>query len=117
MDVDAVRLLSASLRRPQSGFYGVDFVKKNRHGRKKWRARIKYGGKEHDLGLFSTKEEAAVAYDREARQHGNKDKLNYISIAAAEEAVPAEARAASIQPKARPASGFYGVCANKKLPL
>ena len=32
--------------------------------RKKYRALICYGGKQHNLGLFDTKEQAGIAYDR-----------------------------------------------------
>jgi hypothetical protein len=38
------------------------------------------------LGTFATKQEAALAYDRAAREHGGgKKKLNYEIIEAAEE--------------------------------
>jgi hypothetical protein len=40
---------------------------------------------------FGTKQEAALAYDREARQRGKDKALNYESIAAAEEAAAATA--------------------------
>jgi hypothetical protein len=66
--------------RPPSGFYGV-----SAH-RKRWKARIRYDGKQHYLGYFDTKQEAALAYDRGARQCGKNTSLNYESIAAAEEA-------------------------------
>jgi hypothetical protein len=51
------------------------------------------------FGTFDTKQEAAPAYDREARQRGEDKALNYESIAAAEAAavaakqVPEEAAA------------------------
>jgi hypothetical protein len=43
-------------------------------------------GGQRSLGSFDTKEEAALAYDREARQCRKDKPLNYESIAAAEEA-------------------------------
>jgi hypothetical protein len=70
-------------RRPASGFYGVTANKK------RWQARISHGGKDRSLGSFGTKQEAALAYDREARQCGKDKPLNYESIAAAEEAAAA----------------------------
>jgi hypothetical protein len=66
--------------RPTSGFYGVYA------SGKRWKAQIRYDSKRHSLGLFDTKQEAALAYDREARQCGKDKALNYESIAAAEEA-------------------------------
>jgi hypothetical protein len=48
---------------PQSGFHGVHANKK------RWRAQITYGGKQHNLGYFGTKQEAALACDRAARGH------------------------------------------------
>jgi hypothetical protein len=98
--------------RPPSGFYGVSA------NRKQWRAMIYYDNKQHYLGIFDTKQEAALAYDKKARQCGKDTPLNYESIKAAEEAV-VQAQAEHIlvhpkQPKPRPASGFYGVRANGK---
>jgi hypothetical protein len=103
--------------RPASGFYGV-----SANG-KRWQATICYDSKTHFLGYFDTKHEAALAYDRKARQCGEDKLLNYESMKAAEEAA-AEAQAEHIlvhdmcagpqQPKPRPASGFYGVGASGK---
>jgi hypothetical protein len=86
--------------RPPSGFYGVSAR------RQKWGAKIYYDGKKHRLGSFDTKQEAALAYDREARQCGEEKSLNYESIAAAEEAAAqAQAEASSIiaSPSTQPA--------------
>jgi hypothetical protein len=98
--------------RPASGFYGVSA------SGKRWTAQITYDSKQHHLGNFDTKQEAALAYDREARQCGKDKLLNYESINAAEEAA-VQAQAEHIlmhpkQPKPRPASGFYGVRASGK---
>jgi hypothetical protein len=103
--------------RPASGFYGVGA------SGKRWTAKIRYDSKQHNLGTFDTKQEAALAYDRKARQCGEDKLLNYESIKAAEEAAAAAAAqsvfekclcAGPKQPKPRPASGFYGVSAKKK---
>jgi hypothetical protein len=69
-------------RRPPSGFHGV-YARGNQ-----WKAQIVYGGNYHYIGTFDTKQEAALAYDTAAREHGGgKMKLNYESIKAANEAV------------------------------
>jgi hypothetical protein len=68
---------------PSSGFYGVSARKK------RWSAVITYDSKKHYLGCFDTKQEAALAYDKAARQCGEDKPLNYESIAAAEEAATA----------------------------
>jgi hypothetical protein len=65
---------------PPSGFYGV------RANGKRWQVHITYGGKQRYLGTFDTKQEAALTYDREARQCGEDKALNYESIKAAEDA-------------------------------
>jgi hypothetical protein len=72
--------------RPPSGFYGVTAA------RKRWLAQIYYDNKRHRLGSFGTKQEAALAYDREARQCGKGKALNYESIAAAEAAAATAAQ-------------------------
>jgi hypothetical protein len=53
---------------------------------KRWHALINYDGTTHSLGSFDTKHQAALAYDREARQRGEDKLLNYESAAAAEAA-------------------------------
>jgi hypothetical protein len=98
--------------RPASGYYGVSADKK------RWKARMSYDGKEHHLGTFNTKQEAALAHDRKARQCSGDTILNYESSKAAEEAaVQAQAEYTLThlqQQKPRPTSGFYGVYANGK---
>ena len=62
-------------RRPASGFYGV------KADGKRWAARSWHGGKEHYLGFFDTKEEAAHAYDQAQRAHRSKScLLNFPSV-------------------------------------
>jgi hypothetical protein len=65
---------------------------------KRWKAEIYYDSKKHYLGTFGTKQEAALAYDREARQCGEDKAPNYESIAAAEEAAAAAAAQAPEKP-------------------
>jgi hypothetical protein len=71
--------------RVASGFHGVCAEGK------RWKAQLYYDGKQHHLGSFGTKQEAALAYDRAARQCGEDKSLNYESIEAAEEAAAAAA--------------------------
>ena len=69
-----------------------------------WKATIFYADKKHYLGVFRTKEEAAVAYDNAARQHtgeiGNV-RYNFESVergeAAAAAAVEWEKTAKQVQ--------------------
>jgi hypothetical protein len=63
-----------------------------RKGEARWEARICYGDKTHYLGLYDTKQEAALAYDRKARRCGEKRALNFDSMEEAKEAA-ARARA------------------------
>ena len=101
------RSTKAPRRRPASGFYGVT---KNK---RKWKARVIIDGQQRlHCGSFGTKEEAALAYDRAAREHRPDLPTNYESIEAAEAAADRAKAEYMRQPKAprkRPASGFYGV--------
>jgi hypothetical protein len=67
-------LLPQQKPRPPSGYYGVAAKGK------RWQAHIHCDGKKQNLGTFDTKQEAALAYDREARQRGEDKPLNYESI-------------------------------------
>jgi hypothetical protein len=96
--------------RPPSGYYGV-------HANKMWwQAGIRYVSKQRGLGTFDNKLDAALTYDRAARECGEEKPLNYGSIEAVKEA-EAEAQASHIraheptQPKPWPAPGYYGVLA------
>jgi hypothetical protein len=101
--------------RPKSGFYGV------RADGKRWVALIRFGGKQQRLGIYDTKQEAALAYDWASRKHkGDKALCNYDTIEQAELAAATAApgctlsRLKILQPKTRPKSGFYGVSVNGK---
>jgi hypothetical protein len=54
--------------------------------RKRWQVHIYYDSKQHYLGPFGTRQEAALAYDRAARQCWKDKTVNYESIEAPEEA-------------------------------
>ena len=89
---------------------------------KKWQAQLRYDGKFRYLGAFTTKEEAAVVYDKAVREHrGSTAVCNFTTAEEGETAAAAAIgeweqqnpnSAKSAQPKPRPKSGFYGVCAN-----
>jgi hypothetical protein len=50
------------------------------YSKKRWKAVICYDSQRHNLGSFVTKQEAAFAYDMEARLLGRGEPLNYESI-------------------------------------
>jgi hypothetical protein len=60
---------------------------------KRWQATICYDSTHHHLGTLETKQEAALAYDRQARQCGEDKHLNHESIKVAEETAAAHAQA------------------------
>ena len=99
------RSTKVARKRPASGFYGVTKQRSN------WNARINIidGQQRLHCGSFGTKEEAALAYDRAAREHRPDLPTNYESIEAAEAAADRAKAEYMRQPKAprkRPASGF-----------
>jgi hypothetical protein len=89
----------------QSGFCGVH-ASSGGSG-KRWTVQFSYDNTPHYIGTFDTKHEAALAYDRAARQCGEDMPLNYESIAA--KGLPFSK---NVRP--RPASCFYGVSADRK---
>lgn len=98
--------------RPRSGYFGVGAEGSN------WSARIGYDGKQHHLGTFRTKEEAAASFDTAARKQKGSDALcNFESEALARVAVEAAIlqwqKQHPVKPKPRPKSGYYGVSANR----
>jgi len=101
-----------------AGYLGV-------HGQPgKFRCRIYYEGKQHYLGVFKTKEQAAAAYDVAARQHrGANAETNFsspaVAAAAASHALANYAKAPAPKTKPLPKSTFHGVHAtnsSKKCP-
>lgn len=61
----------------KSGYKGVAWHKQ----RKKWRANIRVGGKQVHLGYFATPEEAALVYNKAAREYfGEFARLNEVEL-------------------------------------
>ena len=58
----------SKLRNNTSGFKGVRYAYKTKKNKKKWRAEISCNNVYYNLGHFSTKEEAARAYDKKAKE-------------------------------------------------
>jgi hypothetical protein len=56
---------------PKSMYHGVSA------SGTKWKAEIVYGGHRHHIGRFDRKEEAAVAYDKRAKEQAPERPLNY----------------------------------------
>ena len=50
---------------------------------RRWKAQITYGGTTHHLGMYSSQEEAALAYDASARVHHKNASLNFPDLAGA----------------------------------
>jgi hypothetical protein len=76
-----------------SKYRGVSWQK----SKNKWRAEIRYDGKDHYLGSFEDEEEAARAYDKAARAHrGEKAQLNF----------PAEGESGSRRSSKHPGAGW-----------
>jgi hypothetical protein len=64
-------------RRQSSEYRGVCWCK----ARTKWRAQIRYAGKDQHLGYFKNEKEAARSYDEAARQrHGEMAQLNFSAV-------------------------------------
>jgi hypothetical protein len=67
-------MIFSFMQKKTSHYRGVCWYKNS----KKWVATITYDGKQHNLGYFEDEEEAARAYDKEARaQRGDNAKLNF----------------------------------------
>jgi hypothetical protein len=106
-------------RRPcgKSGFFGVSLSDG------KWKCYFRYAGERKHIGVFRTKEEAAVAYDNAARQHAGETGNVRYNFESVEKGIKAAAAAAVVaweqmhpsplpKPKRKPRSGFYGVTAS-----
>ena len=63
---DNARNIGRTLSNNTSGYRGVSFSK--RHKSKSWMSRIKINGKLKHLGYFATAEDAAMAFDKAAKQ-------------------------------------------------
>jgi hypothetical protein len=60
--------------RQSSKYRGVSWDK----NKNKWKAQLRYDGKQHNIGYFEGEEEAARAYDRAVRtHHGEKGQLSF----------------------------------------
>jgi group I intron endonuclease len=68
--------VNTKYKNSSSKYFGVNFVKSSN----KWACRLKYFGKEVNIGLFYDEIEAAIAYNEaEIEFYGTKAKLNEIS--------------------------------------
>ena len=85
-------------------------------------AQICHSGRTHHLGVFDTREQAALAYDIQARKHAPHKVLNYPTLdqahdaadqAEAEQILAHRLSAPSLK-RSRSASGYFGVCASGK---
>ena len=99
--------VNALPRRNTGGFIGIRLL------RDRWQARRSLPGekRKRDLGSFSTQEEAASAYDRDARKApSQRQKYNFASPEEEQVAVEtALAQSHLPRPRPRTKSGFHGV--------